>query len=120
LLCYTSEQNSSDGNGCDDEQEIGGRIIKVNCAEIPRKGKWRVMGSNYRGFVDSPHKIYAGNLGWGVTSQCLRDAFVKLPGFLSAKVIYERNSGKSQGYGFVSFQTAEDVEAALNSMNGVV
>ncbi|KAG2403547.1 ribonucleoprotein [Vigna angularis] len=111
--------NSCDGNGCDDEQEIGGRIIKVNVAEIPRKGKWRVMGSNYRGFVDSPHKIYAGNLGWGVTSQCLRDAFVELPGFLSAKVIYERNSGKSQGYGFVSFRTAEHVEAALNSMNGV-
>ncbi|XP_014511256.1 33 kDa ribonucleoprotein, chloroplastic [Vigna radiata var. radiata] len=102
-----------------DGSEIGGRIIKVNIAEIPRKGKWRVMGSNYRGFVDSPHKIYAGNLGWGVTSQCLRDAFVELPGFLSAKVIYERNSGKSLGYGFVSFRTAEDVEAALNSMNGV-
>ncbi|QCE05169.1 nucleolin [Vigna unguiculata] len=102
-----------------DGSEIGGRIIKVNFTEIPRKGKWRVMGSNYRGFVDSPHKIYAGNLGWGVTSQCLRDAFVEQPGFLSAKVIYERNSGKSQGYGFVSFETAEDVEAALNSMNGV-
>ena len=32
----------------------------------------------------------------------------------------ERNSGRSRGYGFVSFETAEDVEAALNSMNGVV
>nr|KYP41293.1 hypothetical protein KK1_037351 [Cajanus cajan] len=102
-----------------DGSEIGSRIIKVNFTRIPKRGKRLVMGSNYRGFVDSPHKIYAGNLGWGLTSQGLRDAFAEQPGFLSAKVIYERNSGKSQGYGFVSFQTAEDVEAALNSMNGV-
>ncbi|RDX67472.1 RNA-binding protein CP33, chloroplastic, partial [Mucuna pruriens] len=99
--------------------EIGARIIKVNFTEIPKRGKGLVAGSNYRGYVDSPHKIYAGNLGWGLTSQDLRDAFAEQPGFLSAKVIYERNSGKSQGYGFVSFETAEDVEAALNSMNGV-
>ena len=94
--------------------------MKVNCTAIPKRGKRLVMGSNYRGFVDSPHKIYAGNLGWGLTSQDLRDAFAEQPGFLSAKVIYERNSGRSRGYGFVSFETAEDVEAALNSMNGVV
>ncbi|CAJ1967285.1 unnamed protein product [Sphenostylis stenocarpa] len=119
MLKMEAEQNSSDGNGCDDGQEIGGRIIKVNIAEIPKRGKRQVMGSSYKGFVDSPHKIYAGNLGWGLTSQCLRDAFAEQPGFLSAKVIYERNSGKSQGYGFVTFKTAEDVEAALNSMNGV-
>ena len=76
--------------------------------------------NNYKGFVDSPHKIYAGNLGWGLTSQGLRDAFAEQPGLLSAKVIYERDSGRSRGFGFVTFQTAEDVEAALNDMNGVV
>ncbi|KAH1228128.1 RNA-binding protein CP33, chloroplastic [Glycine max] len=102
-----------------DGSEIGGRVMKVNFTAIPKRGKRLVMGSNYRGFVDSPHKIYAGNLGWGLTSQDLRDAFAEQPGFLSAKVIYERNSGRSRGYGFVSFETAEDVEAALNSMNGV-
>ena len=41
------------------------------------------MGSkirnSYRGFVDSPHKIYAGNLGWGLTSQGLREAFAEQP-----------------------------------------
>lgn len=76
--------------------------------------------SNYRGFVDSPHKIYAGNLGWGLTSHGLRDAFVEQPGLLSAKVIYERDSGRSRGFGFVTFETAEDAEAALDTMNGVV
>lgn len=76
--------------------------------------------NNYKGFVDSPHKIYAGNLGWGLTSQDLRDAFAEQPGLLSAKVIYEKDSGRSRGFGFVTFQTAEDVDAALKVMNGVV
>ncbi|KAJ9184584.1 hypothetical protein P3X46_004296 [Hevea brasiliensis] len=70
-------------------------------------------------FVDSPHKIYAGNLGWGLTSQGLRDAFANQPGLLIAKVIYERDAGRSRGFGFVSFESVENAEAALNAMNGV-
>lgn len=102
-----------------DGTQVGGRNIKVNFPEVPKGGKKRMTGSNYSVYVDSPHKIYAGNLGWGLASQGLRDAFAEQPGFLSAKVIYERNNGKSRGFGFVSFETAKDVEAALNAMNGV-
>ncbi|CAL5207483.1 unnamed protein product [Lathyrus oleraceus] len=98
---------------------VGGRVIKVNFPEVPKVGKGVQMSSNYRGYVDSPHVIYAGNLGWDMTSKDLRQAFAKQQGLLSAKVIYERSNGKSRGYGFVSFETAEDVEAALNAMNGV-
>lgn len=101
-----------------DGTTVGGRVIKVNFPK-PKVGKRVQMGSNYRGYVDSPHKIYAGNLGWDMTSQRLRKAFAKQPGLLSAKVVYERNNGKSRGYGFVSFETAEDVEVALSAMNGV-
>ncbi|CAN1306687.1 RNA-binding protein CP33, chloroplastic, partial [Linum perenne] len=71
-------------------------------------------------FIDSPHKVYAGNLGWTVTSEVLKQAFAGQPGYLSAKVSYERDTGRSRGFGFVSFETAEDAEAALNTMNGVV
>lgn len=98
--------------------------MKVNFPEVPKGGERLVMGpkirNNYKAFVDSPHKIYAGNLGWGLTSQGLRDAFAGQPGFLSAKVIYERDTGRSRGFGFVTFETDEDVRAALSAMNGVV
>lgn len=98
--------------------------MKVNFPEVPRGGERAVMGpkiqNSNRGFVDSPHKIYAGNLGWGVTSEGLRDTFANQPGFLSAKVVYERGSARSRGFGFVSFETAEDAQAALDAMNGVV
>lgn len=111
-------------NYCFGEQQVGGRTVKVNFPEVPKGGERLVMGpkirNNYRSFVDSPHKIYCGNLGWGLTSQGLRDAFAEQPGVLSAKVIYERDSGRSRGFGFVSFETAESAAAALDLMNGVV
>ncbi|GAV72524.1 LOW QUALITY PROTEIN: RRM_1 domain-containing protein, partial [Cephalotus follicularis] len=105
-----------------DGSQVGGRTVKVNFSEVPRGGEREVMGprigSSYQGFVDSPHKIYAGNLGWGLTSQGLRDAFAD-SGLLSARIIYDRNSGKSRGFSFITFETAENVEYALNAMNGV-
>lgn len=106
-----------------DGSQIGGRTVKVNFPEVPIGEERTVMGpkiaSNNKSFVDTPHKIYAGNLGWGVTSQGLRDAFADQPGFVSAKVIYERESGRSRGFGFVSFSSAESAQSALTSMNGV-
>ncbi|KAF9680791.1 hypothetical protein SADUNF_Sadunf06G0158200 [Salix dunnii] len=103
--------------------QFGGRSVKVNFPEVPRGGEREVMGpriqSGYRGFIDSEHKIYAGNLGWRLTSEGLRDAFANQLGVLSAKVIYERDSRRSRGFGFVSFESAENAEAALEAMNGV-
>ncbi|CAL1370685.1 unnamed protein product [Linum trigynum] len=104
------------------ESQLGGRNIKVNFPEVPKGGEREMIGSrvrsSYQGFVDSPHKVYAGNLGWGVTSQALKEVFAGQPGYMSAKVIYERDTGRSRGFGFVSFETAADADAALNSMNG--
>lgn len=103
--------------------QVGGRTVKVNFPEVPRGGEREVMGpkiqSSYQSFVDTPHKLYAGNLSWSVTSQKLREIFADQPGLLSAKVIYDRQSGRSQGYGFITFESAESVESALNELNGV-
>lgn len=98
--------------------------MRVNFPEVPKGGERKVMGPKIRNsnlnFVDTPHKIYAGNLGWGVTTQGLRDAFANQEGFLSAKVIYERDSGRSRGFGFITFSSADAAESALAAMNGVV
>lgn len=106
-----------------DGSQIGGRTVKVNFPEVPRGGEREVMEPRIRtsdkGFVNSPHKLYAGNLGWTITSQGLREAFEDCPGLLSAKVVYDRDSGRSRGFGFVTFSSAEDVETALNAMNGL-
>ncbi|GAB2272635.1 hypothetical protein Dimus_007457 [Dionaea muscipula] len=106
-----------------DGSQIGGRTVKVNLPEVPRGGERKVMVSKMRSsaqnFVDTPHRLYAGNLDWRLTSQGLREAFAEQPGVVSAKVIYEWETGKSWGYGFVSFASAEEAEAALTALNGV-
>ncbi|CAN6837857.1 unnamed protein product [Brassica oleracea] len=103
--------------------QIGGRTVKVNFPEVPRGGEREVMRAKIRdsnrSYVDSPHKLYAGNLGWNLTSQGLKDAFGDQPGVLGAKVVYERDSGRSRGFGFVSFETAQDLQSAMCAMNGV-
>lgn len=99
--------------------------MRVNFPEVPRGGERAILGpkirnTGYKVYIDSPNKIYAGNLGWGLTSQGLKDAFEGQPGLLGAKVIYERGSGRSRGFGFVTFDTAANAEAAVTAMNGVV
>uniref|UniRef100_A0A0D3GMF7 RRM domain-containing protein n=1 Tax=Oryza barthii TaxID=65489 RepID=A0A0D3GMF7_9ORYZ len=101
---------------------LGGRTARVNYPEVPRGGE-RAVGSaaatrgNRRD--DGTFKIYAGNLGWGVRADALRAAFEGQPGLLDARVIFERDSGRSRGFGFVSFRTAEDAQAALEALDGV-
>lgn len=106
-----------------DGSQVGGRTVKVNFPEVPRGGEREVMSSKirstYQGFVDSPHKLYASNLSWNLTSQGLKDAFADQPGFLSAKVIYDRASGRSRGFGFITFSSAEAMNNALDTMNEV-
>ncbi|KAJ8565222.1 hypothetical protein K7X08_007798 [Anisodus acutangulus] len=106
-----------------DGSQVGGRTVKVNFPEVPRGGEREVMSakirSTYQGFVDSPHKLYVANLSWNLTSQGLKDAFADQPGFLSAKVIYDRASGRSRGFGFITFSSAEAMNSALDTMNEV-
>ncbi|XP_073277167.1 33 kDa ribonucleoprotein, chloroplastic-like [Primulina huaijiensis] len=106
-----------------DGAEIGGRNAKVNFPEVPKGGERESMSLKARisnkGFVDSPHKMYVGNLSWSLTSEALRETFAQQPGFTSAKVIFDRDTGRSRGFGFVTFSSAEEVESALEAMNGL-
>ncbi|VFQ79690.1 unnamed protein product [Cuscuta campestris] len=98
------------------ESLVGGRTVKVNFPEVPKGGEREVMMASRSRNI---HKLYAMNLAWSLTSQGLRQAFAGQPGFLNANVVFDRDSGKPLGYGFVSFASAEEMEAALNAMNGV-
>jgi RNA recognition motif-containing protein len=95
----------------------------VNFPEVPRGAEKDFLTSSSipsKGYVDSIYKIYAGNLGWGVSSEALKEAFSNQSGLLGAKVIFDRITGRSRGFGFVSFASPDDAQAALESMNGVV
>eukprot|EP01068_Selenidium_serpulae_P009760 Selendium_serpulae@DN5316_c0_g1_i3.p1 len=62
-------------------------------------------------------RIFCGDLGNEVTDEVLADAFRKYKSLQRARVVRDRRTGKSRGYGFVSFAKSEDLLKALNEMN---
>lgn len=63
--------------------------------------------------------LYVGNLPWSLTEEDLIRAFSAHVTVQSARIITDRETGRSRGFGFV--EVAEtDVEKAINSMNGAV
>ncbi|KAK3009875.1 hypothetical protein RJ639_011219, partial [Escallonia herrerae] len=101
--------------------QIGGRDIKVNVTEKPLSTPdLSFLQAEESQFIDSPHKVYVGNLARTVTSETLQNFFAEKGKVLSAKVSRVPGTSKSSGFGFVSFASEEDVEAAVASFNNTV
>jgi RNA recognition motif-containing protein len=64
------------------------------------------------------NKLYVGNLPYQVRDQDLQDAFGAFGQVTSAKVMMERETGRSKGFGFVEMGSDAEAQAAINGMNG--
>lgn len=62
--------------------------------------------------------IYVGNLSYDMTDSELREAFAAFGEVTSAKVISDRDTGRSKGFGFVEMSDSSEAEAAINALNG--
>ena len=60
--------------------------------------------------------IFVGSLAWGTTSEGLEQAFAQFGTVTSAKVISDRETGRSKGFGFVEMATGGD--EAIEALNG--
>lgn len=65
------------------------------------------------------NKLYVGNLPYSVTDATLASNFAEFGGVSSAKVMMDRETGRSKGFGFVEMASAEVAQAAINGLNGV-
>lgn len=63
-------------------------------------------------------KLFIGNLAWAVTDDKLKDAFASFGEVVAARVVTERSSGRSKGFGFVEYANDADAEKAKEEMNG--
>ncbi|MCD4776084.1 MAG: RNA-binding protein [Candidatus Aegiribacteria sp.] len=63
-------------------------------------------------------KLFVGGLAWATDDNSLSKAFEEYGTIEEAKVITERDSGRSRGFGFVTFGTDEEAKAAMEAMNG--
>lgn len=62
--------------------------------------------------------LFVGNLAFSVTDQELRDLFEKIGPVVSAKVIMDRESGRSRGFGFVEMADDSSSNDAVAKLNG--
>jgi hypothetical protein len=64
------------------------------------------------------NKLYVGNLPYSVRDSDLEQAFGQFGAVTSAKVMMERDTGRSKGFGFVEMGSDAEAQAAINGMNG--
>uniref|UniRef100_A0A7N0USU8 RRM domain-containing protein n=1 Tax=Kalanchoe fedtschenkoi TaxID=63787 RepID=A0A7N0USU8_KALFE len=92
-------------------REFGGRTMRVNFADQP-KPKQPL-------YPETDYKLFVGNLSWSVTSESLTQLFQQHGNVVGARVLYDGETGRSRGYGFVSYTSQAEMENALETLNGV-
>jgi cold-inducible RNA-binding protein len=63
-------------------------------------------------------KLYVGNLAYSVTEEALHSHFAQAGAVESAKVVMDRDSGRSKGFGFVEMTSDDEANAAIEKFNG--
>ncbi|CAI0410310.1 unnamed protein product [Linum tenue] len=97
-------------------QEVSGRIVTV---EFANGLKRKLSPTETLTTKETSHKLYVSNLAWKVRGSHLRELFSPEFNPVSSRVVFQSNpGGKSAGYGFVSFASREEAEAAISAMDG--
>ncbi|XP_066349604.1 RNA-binding protein CP29B, chloroplastic-like [Miscanthus floridulus] len=92
---------------------LDGRSLRVNSGPpLPRDP------SSQRGPSGDANRVYVGNLSWGVDNSALANLFSGQGEVLEARIVYDRESGRSRGFGFVTYGSAEEVENAISNLDG--
>jgi RNA recognition motif-containing protein len=63
-------------------------------------------------------KLYVGNLSYNTTEDSLRNFFAGFGNVVSAKIIFDRETGNSKGFGFIEMGSDEEASAAIAGSNG--
>lgn len=63
-------------------------------------------------------KIYVGNLGFSISNESLSEKFAQYGTVSSAKVIIDRDTNRSKGFGFVEMSSSAEASKAIHALNG--
>jgi len=62
-------------------------------------------------------KLFVGSLPWSISDEKLKETFEKHGTVVSAKVVTDRNTQRSRGFGFVEMESASDAKNAIKALN---
>lgn len=113
--------------------ELEGRALRVNSGPPPSKGErpsfrggregerspFRGGRDRERTSFNDANKLYVGNLAWTVDDLALETLFSEQGKVKEARVVYDRESGRSRGFGFVTYSSAEEVSNAIEMLDGI-
>ncbi|KAL8138639.1 hypothetical protein V2J09_004640 [Rumex salicifolius] len=89
-------------------RHLFGQPIKVNWA----------YASSQREDTSNHHNIFVGDLSPEVTDAMLYACFSAYPSCSDARVMWDQKTGRSRGFGFVSFRNQQDAQSAINDLTG--
>lgn len=96
------------------KQDLNGRLLTVNKA-APRGSRLERPRMN-----DSSFRIYVGNLPWQVDDARLEQVFSEHGKVVNARVVYDRETGRSRGFGFVTMASETELNDAIAALDGQV
>lgn len=104
----TSKPPSSEGSG---KQKKPKKMIRVAGGQL-----WE--DTSLLNWDHNDFRLFCGDLGNDVTDEVLTRTFSRFPSFQKARVVRDKRSNKSKGYGFVSFKDPQDFTRAIKELNG--
>lgn len=93
--------------------DLSGRLLTVNKA-----GERATRPERQPRVFDSSSRVYVGNLPWQVDDARLQQIFSKYGKVLNARVVSDRESGRSRGFGFVTMSTESELNDAVSNLDG--
>ena len=111
----------------EEEQNLKDIKNKLSKREEKMNNNWRIyrkgagiiwQDESLNEWPENDYRIFVGDLGNEVNDQVLANAFIKYPSFAKAKVIRNKITGKTKGYGFVSVTDVNDYIKIMREMNG--
>ncbi|KAJ2849668.1 hypothetical protein IWW36_002472 [Coemansia brasiliensis] len=106
-VAAVNTQSNADGKGKHSKKRRTVRMAGGEVWEDPTLDEWPT----------DDYRMYASNLGPDVTSEVLKQHFGKFRSLQRTHVVYEKSTGKSRGYGFLSFGDPDDFLAAWREFN---
>ncbi|KJZ73559.1 hypothetical protein HIM_07115 [Hirsutella minnesotensis 3608] len=110
-----SDDSESDESGSKEEATEAAPASKKRKADSeiddePKKAKTESEGAS---------TLFAGSLSWGIDDNSLYEAFKQFENLVNARVVTDKNTGRSRGFGYVDFSDAESAKKAYEAMQGV-
>ncbi|MCL7039999.1 hypothetical protein MKW94_005804 [Papaver nudicaule] len=97
--------------------DIDGRTLNINKAS-PKGSRPERTPRSFESSSSSSLRLYVGNLSWQVDDARLEQVFSEHGKVLDAKVVMDRETGRSRGFGFVTMSTQSELDDAIAALDG--